>query len=119
MAEEAVLLESVDYQEEVQVGTEPPPKKRRQLRKKDVKSICQSLSLIEPADILPSVVAGVEGDATHFEAFPERKTLWRHIRSSVVFPDFVKQLIVGYIDLYNLTRFGGNSVSLSLGRLAI
>ena len=55
MAEEAVLLESVDYQEEVQVGTEPPPKKRRQLHKKDVKSICQSLSLIEPADVLPSV----------------------------------------------------------------
>ena len=56
MAAAAVLLESVDYQ--LQVGTELPPKKRRQLRKKEVRILYQSLSLIEPADVYHLLLLG-------------------------------------------------------------
>ena len=74
------------------IEREPAPKKRH-LQKKEVIALCRRLKSIKPLDILADVVVGVEADAA-------RETLWHCICSSVVFPDFLKQLIVGYADLY-------------------
>jgi len=98
-------LRCADVQEEVQVGSEPPPKKRR-LRKKEVVALSRCLLSIEHSDILTTVVAGVEADAAHFKAFPAREVLWHCIRSSAHFPDFLKQLIVSYTDLYKAHHRG-------------
>ena len=54
-------LDSKDFQQEVQLLTEPPPpKKRRLLLKKDVRTICRRLSLIVKAslNLLHSYSAG-------------------------------------------------------------
>ena len=101
-----LLLDSEDIQEEIEVGTEPPPEKRRRLRKKEVVALCRRLSSIKSSDILETVVAGVEADTPHFKAFPDRETLWKCICSSALFPDFLKQLIVGYTDLYKAHHRG-------------
>ncbi len=109
---EVLQLDFQDFQEEVQLQTEPPPRKKRpQLLKRDVRAICRNLSLIKPAEVLPAVCIRVDGDATYFEAFPERATAWRHIRSTASFPELVKQLITGYIDLYKTHHRGKDKYS--------
>ena len=45
MAEATLLIDAMDYQEELQVATEPLPKKQRQLRKREVIAICWSTDL--------------------------------------------------------------------------
>ena len=102
---QVMTLDSADVQEEVQVGSEPPPKKRH-LRKKEVVALCRRLLSIERSDILTTVVAGVEADAAHFKAFPTREVLWHSIRSSALYPDFLKQLIMVYTDLYKAHHQG-------------
>ena len=67
---------------QVEVESEPAPKKRR----------LWNLKSINPLDILADVVVGVEADAVHFKTFPAREMLWHCICSSVVFPDFLKPL---------------------------
>ena len=45
-----LLLDSEDIQEEIEVGTEPPPKKRRRLRNKEAVALCRRLSSIESSE---------------------------------------------------------------------
>ena len=45
-----LLLDSEDIQEEIEVGTEPPPKKRRRLRNKEALALCRRLSSIESSE---------------------------------------------------------------------
>ena len=40
-----LLLDYEDIQEEIEVGTEPPPKKRRRLRNKEAVALCRRLSV--------------------------------------------------------------------------
>jgi len=49
---------------------------------------------------------GVEANAAHFKAFPAREVLWHCICSSALYPEFLKQLIVGYTDLYKAHHRG-------------
>jgi len=99
---QVMMLDSVDVQEEVQVGR---PKKWH-LRKKEVVALCRRLLSIERLDILTTLAAGVEADAAHFKAFPAREVLWHCIHSSALYPDFLKQLIMGYTDLYKAHHQG-------------
>ena len=103
---QVMMLDSADVQEEVQVGR---PKKWH-LRKKEVVALCRRLLSIERSDILTTVVAGVEADAAHFKAFPAREVLWHCIHSSALYPDFLKQLIMGYTDLYKAHHQGPTSL---------
>ena len=45
-----LLLDSEDIQEEIEVGTEPPPQKRRRLWNKEVVALCRHLSSIESSE---------------------------------------------------------------------
>ena len=40
----------LDSEEEIEVGTEPPPKKRRRLRNKEAVALCRHLSSIESSE---------------------------------------------------------------------
>ena len=114
---EEVVLEAVDIQEEVEVKTQPPARKRRarqsqieiereqppakkRLLKKDIDAICKGLLQIKPEEILPKIIASVEADVTHLQAFPEREKLWRHVRESTALCDLIRQLVFGYVNLY-------------------
>ena len=49
----------------------------------------------------------MEADTTHFQAFPEREKLWKHITStSEALCELVRQLILEYISLYRTHHKG-------------
>ena len=114
-------VEDLDIQEEIEVDTDSAPKKRpsrqekrppstkkrrTRLLKKEIQAICTELSLIKPVEILPTIVSRVEADETHLRTFPDRKKLWKDVSISEAMPDFVEQLILGYIDLYKTHQKG-------------
>ncbi len=91
---------AVDTEHELDLEPSTSKKQGTRLLKKDIEAVCKSLLLIEPAEMLQTVRSSVEADATHLEAFPERENLWRHVRSSEALPDLVRQLSVGYVNVY-------------------
>ena len=102
-----VVLETIEIQEELQVETQPPAKKPRvRLLKKDIQAICKGMLLIKPVEVLPTVISSVEADATHLQAFPKREKLWKHVKASEALPDLVRQLIVGYVNVYKTHHKG-------------
>ena len=87
---------------------QPPTKRRRTwLLRKEIEAICQRLLLLKPDEVLPTVISNVEADTTHFQAFPEREKLWKHITStSGALCELVRQLILEHISLYRTHHKG-------------
>ena len=101
--------DTIDIQEEVEVETQQTPRAKRprtQLLAKDIEAICKKLLLLDPVEMLPSVIASVEADRTHMQAFPEREKLWQYVHASAALPVLIRQLIVGYVNLYKTHRKG-------------
>ena len=62
-------------------------------------------------EAMPGIIAKVEADAVHLEAFPSRKNLWEHIKTSSAFSELVRKLILGYVELYRAHRKGKDKYS--------
>ena len=90
-----------------------PAKKRRvrQLTKKEIDCVCKRVSLADTEQLLQGVIANVEADSLHLEAFPARRELWKRIRVSPGLSSFVAELLTKYEQLYRANHKGREKYS--------
>ena len=83
--------------------------------KEGLRNSCKNMLLlaVDPGfkEAMPGIIAKVEADAVHLEAFPSRKNLWEHIKTSSAFSELVRKLILGYVELYRAHRKGKDKYS--------
>ncbi len=87
---------------------QPAKKPQTWLLKKEV---CKGILLTNPVDLILSVISSVEANATHVQAFPDRKRLWKDVSASAALPDLIGQLVVGYVNLYKSHHKGKDKYS--------